>query len=121
MKFAAIGNDMAFWIFGVMRGSQASDDAIGGDDVKNIQIFDDGGGVSLERFIVDLAAGNFGMRGPKGHEVFEMKMVDVRVGVTTNRGQGSGRLRMDQAPTRMAKLTAKRVTFGMEVKRNSLS
>ena len=41
VKFAAVRDDMAFEVLGVMRGGQAHHNAVRGDDIQDVQVLND--------------------------------------------------------------------------------
>lgn len=110
IKMAAQSNDVGFFLStGVLRGKPC-DDAVGGDEIQNVQVLDDCCGVGHHGFLIQPAPRYVRMRVPEFDEMMGLKIVDVGVGVSTDSGERGCRLSFDHMINGLVKLRAKRVS-----------
>lgn len=117
-KAAANQNDArlaaCFFVFRIVNGSKAPHDAIGGDDIEDVETFDSGcnlRGMSHSRlafgvFDFHLAALHVGVPSLQGDEIVEPEMVDAGVADATDTRQGGRRLHFNHALERPPELAA---------------
>ena len=81
-EFATDKSDFGFIVFGWMAGREAGDNAVGGDDIENVEAFGDGGdkrGVAASFFV--FASGNVRISLAASDEVLEAEIIDTRMTV----------------------------------------
>ncbi len=116
VKLAANGNDVAFPFSTFVRGREPRHDAVRSNNLKDVQVFNDGGRGSQDGLFVDPSAAHLRVGGPERNKVRVKVVVHVCAGMAANRRQGYRGLGFNQASARMTELPAESVAFGMEVK-----
>src|SRR5208283_4511366 len=91
-ELAAKGQDVALGFLEVMFRSEASDDAIGRDDIHDIQTIDRGDGLRGGSVFVLEAARDVRVRGLETSETRRTEVVGVRLREATEDRQASSRL-----------------------------
>jgi hypothetical protein len=117
-KAAANQNDSrlaaGFFVIKIMNGSKAPHDAIGGDDVEDVETFDRGRDLrgmsysrpSLRVFHFHFAAEHVGVPGLQGREIVESEIIDAGIAHAADTRQNGGRLHLDHALERPPELPA---------------
>jgi hypothetical protein len=117
-KFAANPRDIAFLLARLMFRIEARDDAIDGEHIEHVQIFEDSGCERVVRIVVGLVtAGDVRIAFFERDEITEFECFDTRVAMAAGDGQCTLRLNVDLMMKRPSEICTKRVSTSMEMER----
>jgi len=117
LKFGADQEDVALARVREMLRIQARNDAVGGDDVQDVETFDRGGNQRVMAAIIGLmGAGNVCVAFAEGNKLAKLKILDARTPVPAADGKRTRSLYIDVRAERASKAAAERMGAGMVMK-----
>jgi hypothetical protein len=113
LERAANRQNVTLGLVEIMFGSEASDDAVGGDDIHNIQANQSGTGLRGGGAIILQAAGDVRVRGLETSEPRNAEISDERLRVPSIDRKASGGLGLDIAGSGPVETGVQRVSSGV--------
>jgi hypothetical protein len=120
LKLAANGNDVTFPLSTLVCGREPRHNAVRSNNLQDVQVFNNARRSGQNGLFVDPPSTHRSVRRPERNKVRVKVMIHVCTRVAADRRQGHRGLGFNQASAGMTELSAKRVTFGMEVKGDAL-